>query len=106
MKHGFTICAGKGFQMTFDNGCTVSVQFGPGNYCDRRLSRWDAPAKFAAEQENWESSTAEVAGWDGDGRWIVPGGDLATRMVWGQDDVCGRVRPDLVAEYIAYVASL
>jgi hypothetical protein len=24
----------KGFQMTFENGWTISVQFGYGNYCD------------------------------------------------------------------------
>ncbi len=30
----FTICDGKGFQITFATGWTLSVQFGPGNYCD------------------------------------------------------------------------
>ena len=25
-----------GFSMTFENGITISVQFGEGNYCDRR----------------------------------------------------------------------
>ena len=28
----FKITEGKGFHMTFDNGCTVSVQIGRGNY--------------------------------------------------------------------------
>jgi hypothetical protein len=28
------ITDGKGFHITFANGYTVSVQFGPGNYCD------------------------------------------------------------------------
>ncbi len=27
---------GRGFHVTFDNGITVSVQFGGGNYCDNR----------------------------------------------------------------------
>ena len=25
----------KGFQLTFENGLTISVQFGSGNYCER-----------------------------------------------------------------------
>jgi len=29
----FKITNGKGFHITFKNGYTVSVQFGPGNYC-------------------------------------------------------------------------
>jgi len=31
---GFTICHNKGFHVTFENGWTVSVQFGGENYCD------------------------------------------------------------------------
>lgn len=30
----FRITRGKGFHVSFPNGYTVSVQFGPGNYCD------------------------------------------------------------------------
>ena len=30
----FKITEGKGFHITFANGYTVSVQFGPDNYCD------------------------------------------------------------------------
>lgn len=33
-KRGFKITSGKGFHITFDNGYTVSVQFGPYSYCD------------------------------------------------------------------------
>jgi len=38
----FRITDGKGFGITFENGWTVSVQFGPGNYCehyDRGIGR-------------------------------------------------------------------
>jgi len=31
-KPGFAINRGKGFQVTFENGYTVSVQFGLGSY--------------------------------------------------------------------------
>jgi len=39
---GFRITRGKGFHIGFDNGYTVSVQFGPANYCshyDREIGR-------------------------------------------------------------------
>jgi hypothetical protein len=32
----------KGFQMTFANGYTVSVQFGAGNYCENRYQKEDS----------------------------------------------------------------
>jgi len=35
-KKGFLSCENKGFQITFDNGMTMSVQWGVGNYCSRR----------------------------------------------------------------------
>ena len=41
-----------GFHMTFENGCTISVQFGKHTYSD------------AGEK------TAEVAAWDNKGNWL------------------------------------
>lgn len=54
----FQICDSKGFQMTFENGVTLSVQFGPGNYCEHRSEE-----KFNAPRNNrfWKSKDAEVA---------------------------------------------
>lgn len=45
----------KGFQLTFENGLTASVQFGAGNYCDNYHS---GDFRFETDQE---SETAEVA---------------------------------------------
>ena len=42
-----------GFQMTFENGCTISVQFGKHNYSDEG------------------ETTAEVAAWDTEGNWLM-----------------------------------
>lgn len=42
-----------GFQMDFDNGCTISVQFSKNNYSDGG------------------ETTAEVAVWDKDDNWYV-----------------------------------
>ena len=42
-----------GFQMTFENGCTISVQFGKHTYSDQG------------------KTTAEVAAWDDKGNWFI-----------------------------------
>lgn len=34
----FRITGGKGFQITFDNGVTVSVQFGFGDHCNNKFN--------------------------------------------------------------------
>ena len=68
----FAITQNKGFRMTFYNGITASVQFGPGNYCDARsfsVGSFDAPMK--SPSQCWDSETAEVAAWDKDGEWIT-----------------------------------
>ena len=46
-----------GFQMTFENGCTISVQFSKHTYSD------------AGE------TTAEVAAWDNQGNWLMFDGE-------------------------------
>lgn len=47
----------KGFQMTFENGLTVSVQWGAGNYCD---NRFPDDMDFSCSKDA-RSDTAEVA---------------------------------------------
>ena len=39
------ICDNKGFHMDLPNGVTVSVQLGPGNYCDPDVSNAAMPTK-------------------------------------------------------------
>lgn len=90
----FRITCGKGFQMTLANGHTVSVQFGPGNYCDNP-DRGD----IAKEQEYLlgrngycNSNNAEFLAWDANGQ-----------------DVCkteGWLSPEQIMERIAAVAAL
>lgn len=57
----FTITQGKGFQMMFENGYVISVQWGTMNYCSRK----DYGASYDAEKKEdfWGSSTAEIAVW-------------------------------------------
>jgi hypothetical protein len=71
--------------MTFENGWTVSVQWGPGNY-------W----KAAMRQEFWKSGTAEVAVWNHAGDWVE----------FGSDHVEGHVTVERVASLLAIVSSL
>ena len=83
----------KGFSITFENGNTISVQFGPGNYCDARdlPCEWDAPMK----QDSWSCEVAEIAIWDKDKVWFK----------FPYDTVKGWVKPEEVAEWISYAAT-
>lgn len=58
MSTGFKITDNKGFQVTFSNGWTASIQFGYGNYCENYNNR-------AGE----ECQNAEIAAWDSKGNW-------------------------------------
>ena len=55
----------KGFQLTFKNGYTISIQFGRGNYCSNR-NNVDKPQ----EQVSYKSVNAEVAAWDSLGECV------------------------------------
>jgi len=69
---GFCITRGKGFQITFPNGYTVSVQFGPANYCDNHdliIGEQDAEAGQKGSQ------TAETAFWGPDRKLLAEKGD-------------------------------
>ena len=88
----FTICTDprNGFQITFENGYTVSVQFGEGNYCSFESTK--------------ECKNAEVALISPDG-WLM---DLSGKFDWWSftDEVNGYTTPDEVAELIAYAQAL
>ena len=81
----FTITQNRGFHMTFENGFTLSVQFGPGNYCERRYPHdHDAPQK----KREWTSKDAEIAIFTPTGNfYTLPCGDNV--LGWQSvDDVC------------------
>ena len=67
MKKAFTVCLNKGFHLNFDNGLTLSSQFGYGNYCENRtLEVGDVGRAEAAKSDN-----CEIAIWNKDGDWIT-----------------------------------
>jgi len=76
----FAIVSG-GFQMTFDNGLTISVMFRGGSYCEHKMER---PTIAMANLETdgiHSSEDAEIAIWDEAGTWLDFGGDTVTGYV-------------------------
>jgi len=66
----FKITNKHGFHITFENGYAVSVQFGPGNYCDN----YDMEIGLDDEKAGRGSSNAECAVWAKDGtRCLIDG---------------------------------
>jgi len=88
----FCINENKGFKMTFENGWTISVQFGYGNYCQN----YHHPNgfNFGKNQELVTSTNAEIAIWDKDGKWYN----------FGSDTVKGYCSVNEVAKWIERVS--
>ena len=89
----FSITNHKGFHLSFNNGWQVSVQFGPGNYCERREEDYDSPRK----SESWHSKNAEIAVWRNFGK---------QEMIMLENDVVrGWTSPREVAEIVYLVST-
>ena len=90
-KNMFTITMGKGFQMTFANGWTVSVQWGFGNYCGNHDA---ARSDFRDDHGvDFRGSDAEIAAWNCDGNWHR----------FEDDDVKGHCNSEEVADFITMI---
>ena len=87
----FLATRNKGFRMTFENGFEISVQWGPGNYCERKDEDFDKPQ----EERFWGSRTAEIA--------IFNSKD-DSMITLGEDNVDGWLTPDKVAKVITMVS--
>lgn len=72
-----------GFQITFENGNTISVQFGWGNYCENR------------DESKPTCVDAEIAIWNSDNKWYD----------FGSDTVQGWCTPNEVAEWIHFAST-
>ncbi len=88
------ITDGKGVQFTFDNGITISIQIGRGNYSDN----YDWPHWFHEKDAPPlpSSSEAEIAAWDASGTWFQ----------LGNDRVAGYVPVEKVMAFSEYLRSL
>ena len=89
----FIATENKGFGMTFDNGFTISIQWGTMNYCEKKNLM--AEYKGEIKEPIWESKSAEIAVFDTEGE-IVP--------LEVYDQVKGWLTPNEVAKVIAIVA--
>lgn len=88
MTAGFDITEGKGFHIRFENGWTISVQIGAGNYCTNRNN-------FLYGQYVGPSYTAEVA---------VFAQDQSGKDVWEKNSPYGWQTSEQVAKHIARVS--
>jgi hypothetical protein len=108
------ICDNKGFHLDLPNGVTVSVQFGPGNYCDSDVSNadFDAPKNVIGTDEMWGSNLAECAAYitGSSLTWVaVPGftgpiGDDDSDTFY--DDVIGHLNVQGVIDFINLASQL
>lgn len=79
-----------GFQMTFNNGLTISVMFSESSYCEHHHKDWGFAMSNLREKGRHSSTDAEIAIWNESDKWLDFGGDT----------VMGRVLPDEVADWI------
>lgn len=92
IKNMFKSTHNKGFQITFSNDLTISVQWGTGNYCERKNLKENFLSDI--EKHVTESKDAEVAIWDKSGKWLN----------FGSDEVRGYCTADEVGRWITAVS--
>jgi hypothetical protein len=90
MMTGFKVMGNRGFHITFENGVTVSVQFGGGNYCSNH-NDFDLLG-HELERRVVESFDAEIAIWKRGGQWITK------EFKNSADDVLGWQSPSDILE--------
>ena len=90
----FTTTHNKGFRMEFDNGFSISVQWGTMNYCERKnlMSEHESEMKVPM----WASVNAEIAIFNVEGEMLEIG---------KHDTVIGWLLPDEVSKVMAIVSS-
>lgn len=91
----FTCTMGKGFQIRFQNGWSISVQWGPGNYCENCSQDHQYLTKPASEI-NMKSLDAECAVFD-------PLGVMVQFPGSGHDTVRGHMDSDQVFALMEWV---
>jgi len=92
-----------GFQIDFENGWTVSIQFGIGNYCDNRYNKGNP---FTDIPDFLDSTTAEIAAWPTKARGWSKG---TSTNEWYQfehgDQVDGYRKPNTVLAFMQMIAN-
>ena len=88
----------KGFQITFENGLTASVQWGAGNYCDNHMPK-DGDFSWSKDAE---SNTAEVAVFNERDRFM-PVDVFIPEGVSSSDVVAGYLTPEQIVDFLVKV---
>lgn len=106
VKSRFTSGYNKGFRMTFENELSISVQWGVGNYCEKKDSgEWNE----ATKHDFWSSNSAEIAVFNKEGSMIpitVNTIEFANGTEESYTDVVsGWLSTNQVAKVIAIVSS-
>jgi len=90
----FEATQNKGFRMKFDNGFSISVQWGSMNYCERR--NYNDDYKSEMKENHIKSADAEIAVIDSKGGMLAIG---------EHDTVIGWLSTDKVSKVISIVSS-
>lgn len=98
-EKAFRITMGKGFQITFPNGITISTQFGFGNYCENLTDNTAISYGGEVLSENYSGDVncndCEIAVFSKDGDWITKDALIGSGVnVEPYDDVEGYVKID------------
>ena len=108
VKSRFTSGYNKGFRMTFENGYSISVQWGVGNYCEKQMItnyEWNESTKH----DFWSSNSAEIAVFNKEGSMIPITGYTLENKDGTEDNytdvVSGWLSTNQVAKVIAIVSS-
>lgn len=88
----------RGTHFEFENGYTVSVQWGPTNYC----RNYNPNLVFISPDNYLTCSDAEIAVFDPNGNFIPP---ERYGFPYEVDDVVAHVTPDKVVDVMAFVKS-
>lgn len=91
----FKTTGNNGYRVTFENGCTVSVQWGRGTYSSNRNT--NKAVFHLRNKDKLESELVEVGAWDKQGNWIKLGDD---------GDVVGRQTAEQVLAIMNKIAAL
>ena len=108
VKSKFTSGYNKGFRMTFENGYSISVQWGVGNYCEnhqKENGEWNE----ATKHDFWSSNSAEIAVFNKEGNMIPITGYVLENTDGTKENytdvVSGWLSTNQVAKVIAIVSS-
>lgn len=93
-----------GFQMTFENGLTISVMFRGGNYCEHKMADFYIAKNNMESEGHHDSSDAEIAIWNEDNTWLRFGWDTVEGWL-STNDVAGWITRAAAARDMADLQS-